>query len=67
MRGKETRKNIWKELEIGFGGRKKLMVLFHLASNPEKVFTKYAIAKATGLRTPSVDRRLKTLVEISWG
>ncbi|MEM1586716.1 MAG: hypothetical protein QXX99_00455 [Candidatus Bathyarchaeia archaeon] len=52
MRGKEIRRGILEELELGFGGGKKFRVLVHLALNPDKAFTKYALAKATGLRTP---------------
>ncbi|MCX8171016.1 MAG: MarR family transcriptional regulator [Candidatus Bathyarchaeota archaeon] len=69
MEGEKRRKRtggIWEELELGLGGGKKLRVLIHLALNPDKAFTKYALAKYTGLRTPSVDRRLKTLVELGW-
>lgn len=66
MKKKSAKRSVWEELELGLGGGKKIMVLIHLALNPEKAFTKYAIAKATGLRTPSIDRRLKTLVEIGW-
>ncbi|MEM1606781.1 MAG: winged helix-turn-helix domain-containing protein [Candidatus Bathyarchaeia archaeon] len=66
---KERRKvteDVWRELELGLGGGKRLRVLIHLALNPDKAFTKYALAKHTGLRTPSVDRRLKILVELGW-
>ncbi|MEM2320523.1 MAG: hypothetical protein QXS79_01350 [Candidatus Bathyarchaeia archaeon] len=66
MREKETRRDVWEELELGLGGGKKFKVLIHLALNPEKAFTKYALAKATGLRIPSIERRLKTLIEIGW-
>ncbi len=58
--------SIWEELELGLGGGKKFRVLVHLIMNPEKAFTKYALAKATGLRTPSIERRLKTLVDLGW-
>ncbi|MEM1550578.1 MAG: hypothetical protein QXX56_01115 [Candidatus Bathyarchaeia archaeon] len=61
-----VKRNIWEELELGFGGGKKFRVLVYLALNPDKAFTKYALAKATGLRTPSVERRLRTLIKIGW-
>lgn len=64
--GKEFKRSIWDELEVGLGGGKKFRLLLQLALNPEKAFTKYALAKATGLRTPSIDRHLKTLIEIGW-
>jgi len=37
-----------------------------LVLNQEEAFTKYALVKATGLRTPSVDSHLKALVELGW-
>lgn len=66
MRVEKKIENIWEELELGLGGGKRLRILIHLALNPDKAFTKYALAKYTGLRTPSVDRRLRTLVELGW-
>lgn len=66
MMKKEAKRNIWEELELGFGGGKKFRILIQLALNPDKAFTKYALAKSTGLRTPSVERRLETLVKIGW-
>lgn len=66
MREKGIRRDALEDLELGLGGGKKFRVLVHLALNPDKAFTKYALAKATGLRTPSIDRYLKTLVKIGW-
>lgn len=66
MRKRDIKRNIWEELELGLGGGKKFKLLLHLALNPEKAFTKYSLSKATGLRTPSVERRLKALMEIGW-
>lgn len=63
---KEVRRSIWEELELGLGGGRKFRILAHLALNPNKAFTRYALAKTTGLRTPSVDRHLKTLIELGW-
>jgi len=60
------KRSIWEELELGLGGGKKFRVLVHLLLNPDKAFTKYALTKATGLRTPSIERRLKTLVDLGW-
>ena len=59
-------RTIWEELELGFGGGGQFRVLLHLALNPKQVFTKYALVKATGLRTPSVNSQLKALVELNW-
>jgi hypothetical protein len=58
--------SIWEELELGFGGGSKFRVLLHLILNPKKAFTKYALVKATGLRTTSVNSQLKTLLELNW-
>jgi predicted transcriptional regulator len=64
MRAKE--RTVWENLELGLGCGRGFRVLLHLILNPNKAFTKYSLAKATGLRTPSVDRRLKTLVDLGW-
>jgi len=60
------KRNLWKKLEDGFGGGSKFRILLHLALHPEEAYTKYALVKATGLRTPSVGEQLKTLVEMGW-
>lgn len=64
MKGKE--RTIWEELELGLGCGRGFRVLLNLVLNPNKAFTKYSLAKVTGLRTPSIDRRLKILVELGW-
>jgi len=64
MKVKEEK--IWKDLEAGFGGGSGFRILLHLALNSNEAFTKYALVKATGLRTPSVDAQLKTLVKLNW-
>ncbi|MEM2111548.1 MAG: hypothetical protein QXX08_06690 [Candidatus Bathyarchaeia archaeon] len=64
MKGKE--RDIWEELELGFGGGSKFRVLTQLILNPRNAFTKYALAKATGLRTSTVDSHIKTLLELKW-
>ncbi|MBS7607134.1 MAG: hypothetical protein QW502_00835 [Candidatus Bathyarchaeia archaeon] len=67
MRSRESKeKSLWEEIEIGLGGGRKFRVLAYLILNPDKAFTKYSLAKATGLRTPSIERRLKTLIELGW-
>lgn len=63
---KNRERTIWEELELGFGGGGQFRVLLHLALNPAQVFTKYALVKATGLRTPSVDSQLKALLQLNW-
>lgn len=63
---KKKERTIWEELESGLGCGRGFRVLLHLVLNPDKAFTKYSLAKLTGLRTPSVDRRLKVLVELGW-
>ncbi len=60
------KRSIWEELELGLGSGKRFRVLVHLILNPNKAFTKYALTKVTGLRTPSIERRLKTLVDLGW-
>jgi len=63
---KAEERSIWEELELGFGSGSKFRVLLHLALNPKEAFTKYALVKATGLRTPSVESQLKALLELNW-
>ena len=63
---KTKKRTIWGELELGFGGGRQFRVLLRLALSPAQVFTKYALVKATGLRTPSVDRQLKALLQLNW-
>ena len=63
---KTRERTIWEELELGFGGGSQFRVLLHLTLNPKQAFTKYALVKATGLRTPSVNSQLKALLELNW-
>jgi hypothetical protein len=64
MRSKQ--RTIWDELEQGFGGGSKFRILLELLLNQDEAFTKYALVKATGLRTPSVESQLKVLLNIGW-
>ena len=61
-----NKRNIWEDLEDGFGGGSRFRILLHLALHPEKAYTKYALVKATGLRTPSVGEQLRILVNMGW-
>jgi DNA-binding IclR family transcriptional regulator len=63
---KNKQRTIWDELEQGFGGGSKFRVLLQLLLNPNETFTKYALVKATGMRTPSVESQLKLLLELGW-
>ncbi len=58
--------SVWDELELGLGGGSKFRVVRELLSKPNEAFTKYALVKATGLRTPSVESQLKTLLKLGW-
>ncbi len=64
MKSKEH--DIWETLEKGFGGGSKFRILAHLILHPDEAFTRYALVKATGLRTPTVEEHLKVLVELGW-
>ena len=57
---------VWEELEQALGGGGKFRVLLHLILNPKEAFTKYALVKATGLRTPSVESQLRILLKLGW-
>ncbi|MCS7120708.1 MAG: hypothetical protein RMJ07_00145 [Nitrososphaerota archaeon] len=61
----KTEEDIWKKLEDVLGGGSAFRVILHLALNPNQAFTKYALVKLTGLRTPAVDNQLKTLVRLN--
>jgi len=63
---KSKQRTIWDELEQGFGGGSKFRILLQLLLNPNETFTKYALVKATGMRTPSVESQLKVLLKIDW-
>ncbi|MBS7615028.1 hypothetical protein KEJ18_04780 [Candidatus Bathyarchaeota archaeon] len=63
---KDPQRTIWEELEKGFGSGTKFRILLQMALNPNETFTKYALVKATGIRTPSVESQLKVLVKIGW-
>ena len=63
---KRRARDTWEELELGFGGGTKFRVLAHLMHNHKEAFTKYSLTKATGLRTPSVESYLRTLLELGW-
>ena len=58
--------SVWDELELGLGGGSKFRVVRELLSKQNEAFTKYALVKATGLRTPSVESQLKTLLKLGW-
>jgi len=64
MKGKP--RTVWEELELALGGGGKFRVLLHLILNPKEAFTKYALVKATGLRTPSVESQLQALLKLGW-
>ena len=58
--------SIWEEIEKGFGSGSKFRVLLHLVLNSKKAYTKYALVKATGIRTPSVHNQLNILYDLDW-
>ena len=58
--------SVWDELELGLGGGSKFRVVRELLLKQNEAFTKYALVKATGLRTPSVESQLKTLLRLGW-
>ena len=60
------KRNLWRELEEGFGGETRFRILLYLALHPDDTYTKYGLVKATGVRTTSVGEHLKTLVEMGW-
>jgi Fic family protein len=57
---------VWDELEAGLGSGAQFRILLHLAIHPEEAFTKYALDKATGLRTPTVTKQLERLSKLGW-
>ena len=63
---KSKQLTIWDELELGFGGGSKFRILLQMLLNPNETFTKYALVRATGMQTPSVESQLKVLLKIGW-
>jgi Fic family protein len=59
-------RDVWKELERGLGAGVKFRIIKYLLLNPERTFTKYAVTKATGLKTKTVEYQLRTLVKMGW-
>ena len=37
-----------------------------IVTNPKQTLTKYAMVKATGLRSPAVAKQLKILLDLGW-
>ncbi|MFB0502240.1 MAG: hypothetical protein ACETWE_00200 [Candidatus Bathyarchaeia archaeon] len=54
-----------RDLEMGFDGSK-IRIIAHLVLDSEDSFTKYALVKASGLKTSEVTRQLETLLELGW-
>jgi len=54
------------KLELGLGSRGRMRIIAALAAQPETLFTKYSIQKATRLKASDVRRDLEVLVSISW-
>jgi len=61
----EKKRAIWRDLEEAFGGSK-FRILLYLGLHPENAYTRYALVKATGLRTPTVGKHLSLLVKMGW-
>jgi len=63
---KSEKRDTLQELEQGLGVGSKFRVTLHLILNNNEAFTKYALVKATGLKTHVVEEQLETLVELGW-
>jgi hypothetical protein len=63
---KSEKRDTLQELEQGFGVSSRFRVTLHLVLNSNEAFTKYALVKATGLKTRVVEEQLETLVELGW-
>jgi hypothetical protein len=63
---KRINEKIWREIELGFGSGSKIRILIYLLLNHGSAFSKYALIKATGLRSPTVEKHLETLKELGW-
>ena len=57
---------LWKELEVGLGCGSKFRVTTHMIMNHRETFTKYALVKATGLKTATVKKQLESLLDLDW-
>ncbi|HIE15155.1 TPA: hypothetical protein EYP70_07780 [Candidatus Bathyarchaeota archaeon] len=56
----------WRELELAFDCGVKFRILKHLLLNYNETFTKYALMKATGIKSHAVEEHLKVLVDLGW-
>jgi hypothetical protein len=63
---KKLARSIWEKLELGLGSGANFRILLHMIMHHNNSFTKYALVKATGIRTPSVNKQLKVLCELEW-
>ncbi|MCP8322967.1 MAG: hypothetical protein L6N96_02155 [Candidatus Methylarchaceae archaeon HK02M2] len=62
----EDEKSHHKKIETGLGSKGRLRILKELAKNPNKLLTKYALERKTGLKPIDVRAGLKSLLEIGW-
>jgi len=54
------------EVEGALGSVGRVRILRELARSPERSFSKYSLAKATGLKRETPNRNLKRLTEAGW-
>ena len=54
------------EVEAGLGSVGRLRILKKMIEKPEEYFTKYALIRATGVKSVNVKSDLKVLVELDW-
>ncbi len=62
----EGKKAVREAIESGLCTRGRLRILRVLAEKPNELFTKYALEKETGLRSPELKTDLRILLKLGW-
>jgi len=66
MKGFSDKNDPWNKLMMGLDSGTRFRVTKTMILNSDKAFTKYALVKATGIKTRMVEDQLKNLLEIGW-
>jgi len=54
------------EVETGLGSMGRIRLIRILTEHPNQQYTKYTLAKTTGLNSKEIRRQIQTLVDLGW-
>ena len=54
------------EVETGLGSMGRIRLIRILTEHPNQQYTKYTLARTTGLNSKEVGRQIQTLVDLGW-